>query len=186
MRKIKYTTFFVLTLLIINYSIAFADVNNTNDVNITNLSSKSQELYHEKDSVVEVFNYSNKELYLKESDIYLMSQIVYAESRGEPYEGKVAVASVILNRLVDSRFPNTIEGVIKQKNAFSCVHNNRIDIIPTEECRNAVLDALNGHDPTSRAVFFYNPTIATSSWMKDVKKTNVKSIGHHVFFQVKY
>lgn len=186
MRKFKFTTFLVLTLLIMSCFIALANENDINDVNIRNLSSPSQELYHEKDSVVEVFNYSNKKISIKESDIYLMSQIVYAESRGEPYEGKVAVASVILNRLTDSKFPNTIEGVIKQKNAFSCVHNNTINVTPTEECRKAVLDALNGYDPTAHAVFFYNPDISTSGWMINIKKSNVKSIGNHVFFQVKY
>ena len=47
-----------------------------------------------------------------------MSQVVYAESKGEPFDGKIAVASVILNRTTDSQFPDTIHGVITQKNAF--------------------------------------------------------------------
>ena len=60
-------------------------------------------------------------LYLTQSDIYLMSQVVYAESKGEPFEGKVAVASVILNRALNNGFPNTIQDVIFQPKAFSCL-----------------------------------------------------------------
>ena len=186
MRKIKLTLFLILTFFSLNCFVAFANELKNNNINIRKLTSDSVDLYHEKDSVVEVMNYNSKKIYLSEDDIYLMSQIVYAESKGEPYEGKVAVASVILNRLNDPKFPNSIQGVVKQKNAFSCVHNGNITVIPNEDSRKAVIEAVHGSDPTSQAVFFYNPETATCSWMKNVKKTNVKAIGHHVFFQVKY
>ena len=87
---------------------------------------------------VEVFKDNNQMLYLTQSDIYLMSQVVYAESKGEPYEGKVAVASVILNRALNNGFPNTIQGVVFQPKAFSCVVNGNIDVQPTQECFDAV------------------------------------------------
>lgn len=149
------------------------------------ISNESSELYHEKESVVEVFNYQNRHLYLTDDDIYLMSQVVFAESHGEPYEGKVAVASVILNRVTNPSFPNSIEGVIKQKNAFSCVRDGKISVTPDNECRDAVMDAIKGKDPTSNALFFYNPQTATCSWMKQIDKKNMKTIGKHVFFQTK-
>ncbi len=148
------------------------------------VSSESVDLYSEKETVVEVFNHSNKNIYLTEDDVYLMSQVVYAESKGEPYQGKVAVASVILNRVVNPKFPNTIEGVIKQKNAFSCVKNGAITVKPDNDSYKAVLDAIRGKDPSNNALFFYNPHSATCSWMHQVEKKNVKNIGHHVFFQV--
>ena len=113
-----------------------------------------------------------------------MSQIVYAESRSEPYEGKVAVASVILNRLKSPGFPKSVEGVIKQKGAFSCLKNGEIDVVPDKVSYSAVIEALKGNDPTNNAIFFYNPKIATSTWMKQVSKSNVKPIGNHVFFVV--
>lgn len=185
MRKIKLTTFLLLTFFILNNITVLAHTADSNEVVIRKISSSTTDLYHEKDSVVEVFNYSNKTIYLTESDIYLMSQIVYAESKGEPYEGKVAVASVILNRLIDPTFPDTIEGVVKQANAFSCVCNGSINVVPDEISRKAVIDAIKGSDPTARAVFFYNPEISTCTWMKNVEKKNVKTIGHHVFFQIK-
>jgi len=153
--------------------------------------SKTKDLYNEQIEALAVFNQSNNSLSITDDDIYLMSQVVYAESCGEPDSGKLAVASVILNRASDSHFPKSISGVINQKNAFSCVkngkviHNGKADVIPNTACYTAVLDALRGKDPTYNAVFFYNPEISTSQWMKGIKKTNIKTIGNHVFFVVK-
>lgn len=141
-------------------------------------------LYNEKDEAKAVFNNNNEDIFVTDEDIFLMAQVVYGESRGEPFKGKVAVASVILNRVKDNHFPNTIEGVIKQKGAFSCVKNGRITVNPTEECYDAVFEALKGSDPTSKALYFYNPKTATCGWMKKVKKENKKSIGQHVFFMI--
>lgn len=132
----------------------------------------------------EVFTLDDYSYNLTKEDFDLMTKVVYAESNAEPYEGKVAVASVILNRLVNSKFPNTIEGVIKQKNAFSCVINGNIDVTPNEEASIAVIEAIRGNDPTNDALFFYNPEIATSKWMHTVPKANIISIGKHVFFHV--
>jgi N-acetylmuramoyl-L-alanine amidase len=142
------------------------------------------DLYKEEASAIQVFTLSDRNVYITEDDIYLMAQIVFAESRSEPYEGKVAVASVILNRLKSPGFPKTIEQVIKQKAAFSCLKNGEIDVIPDKISYQAVLDALEGNDPTNNAVFFYNPKIATSAWMKEVRKKNIIPIGNHVFFVV--
>lgn len=148
-------------------------------------NSDSINLYKEKEEVAQVFSYKDKKIYITDEEIYLMAQVVYAESRAEPYNGKVAVASVILNRLLHPEFPKTIEGVVKQKGAFSCVINGQLKVIPDESSYNAVLEALKGNDPTEKAVFFYNPKIATSKWMHNVSKHNIKPIGNHVFFVVK-
>ncbi|MCY6371508.1 cell wall hydrolase [Clostridium ganghwense] len=146
--------------------------------------SETKNLYKEEAQVVTVFNSKGQNIYITNSDIHLMAQIVYAESCAEPYEGKVAVASVILNRLRDYRFPNNIEGVVKQKAAFSCVRNGKINVTPDENCYRAVNEALTGKDPTNNAIYFYNPKIATSKWMKNINKSNAKKIGNHIFFVV--
>ena len=112
-----------------------------------------------------------------------MAKLVYAESRGEPYEGKIAVASVVLNRLLNPGFPNSIKGVIFQTNAFSCVRDRDIKANPDQSCYDAVYEAINGKDPTNEALYFYNPAIATCSWMKQTQKKDTKSIGNHVFFK---
>jgi N-acetylmuramoyl-L-alanine amidase len=162
-----------------------------NGENLYLLGSEAKDLYKDQIKAVAVFNQSNDSLYVTDEDVYLMSQVVYAESCGEPYTGKLAVASVILNRTSEGSFPKSISGVINQKNAFSCVrngkviHNGKLDFIPDSASYSAVLEALKGNDPTNKAVFFYNPEIATSQWMKDIKKDNIKTIGNHVFFVVK-
>lgn len=141
-------------------------------------------LYKEKEDCVEVFN-NTDEKYLSNKDIYLMAQIVYAESRSEPFQGQLAVAAVILNRLEHPGFPNTIEGVIKQKGAFSCLKNGKINVKPDKTSYRAVMEALSGKDPTNNAVFYYNPKISTNKWMKNIKKEDIKVIGNHVFFVTK-
>ncbi|AWK50499.1 cell wall hydrolase [Clostridium beijerinckii] len=137
------------------------------------------------DEILEVFNHSTQQLYITGEDIALMAKLVSAESIGEPYAGKVAVASVVLNRTIDPHFPNTIQEVIFQKNAFSCVKNSKINATANQDCYDAVYDAIRGADPTNDALFFYNPTIATCNWMKETHKINQTIIGHHTFFKVK-
>lgn len=153
-----------------------ASANDSNNMDTT--------LFNQQDEVVQVFSYLDRKIYITQNDIHLMAKVVYAESNCEPFEGKVAVASVILNRLKYPEFPKTVEGVVKQKGAFSCVRNGDINVTPDESSYKAVFQALKGEDPTERAVFFYNPKIATSNWMKNINKKNVKTIGNHVFFVV--
>ena len=136
-----------------------------------------------QDEVVDVFSSGQTNLYITQSDVDLMAKLVYAESRGEPFEGKVAVASVVLNRVLDYNFPNSIRDVIFQPNAFSCVYQNNIVAYPDKNCYDAVYSALSGVDPTNEALYFYNPATATCSWMKTTKKSDLRSIGHHVFFK---
>jgi N-acetylmuramoyl-L-alanine amidase len=114
-----------------------------------------------------------------ENDLRLMANAVYGEARGEPYEGQVAVAAVILNRVRDSRFPNTVSGVIFEPLAFTAVADGQIWLEPNETARRAVQDAINGWDPTNGLVYYFNPDTATSAWMH--ARTPVKRIGKHVF-----
>lgn len=154
------------------------------NINLIDNNLNSSEGDYLEGDYIEVFSENDALIYLSQNDIYLMSQIVYAESKGEPFEGKVAVASVILNRVLSPSFPNSVEDVIFQPNAFSCVINNEITVSPSQECFDAVYEAINGHDPTREALFFYNPEIATCTWMHGVDKTNVTPIGRHVFFSL--
>lgn len=151
--------------------------------NLKDLESKDI-INTSKDEVIAVFKDSNYTLSLTKDDIHLMSKVVYAESRGEPFDGKIAVASVILNRTANSHFPNTIKEVITQKNAFSCVIDGKIDVEPDKDSYNAVIKAIEGYDPTGKALYFYNPKIATCPWMKNIEKTGEKIIGQHIFFNV--
>ncbi len=113
------------------------------------------------------------------SDLYLLAKCVYAEARGEPYVGQVAVAAVILNRVKSPEFPNTIAGVIYQPYAFTAVIDGQINLEPDETAYNAARDAMNGWDPTYGCLFYYNPATATSSWI--YSRQTVVTIGDHVF-----
>ncbi|MGL5150358.1 MAG: cell wall hydrolase [Clostridium sp.] len=137
----------------------------------------------EQNTAINVFNYHSGQLKLSEQDIDLMAKLVYAESRGEPFEGKVAVASVVLNRVISPNFPSTVTDVIFQKNAFSCVINGNIKAYPDQICYDAVYEAIRGTDPTNEALFFYNPAISTCSWMKGKEKVDPRQIGNHLFFK---
>lgn len=156
---------------------------NASWVNAKELNNQEKFLFKQESESAQVFKSNEKCTYVSDKEVYLMAQIVHAESRGEPFEGKIAVASVILNRLSYPEFPKSIEEVIMQKNAFSCVTNGKIDVIPDENSYNAVLEAIKGTDPTGKAVFFYNPRTATSKWMKNISKKSIKKIGNHVFFK---
>lgn len=84
------------------------------------------------------------------SDLNLLSHLVYGEARGEPYNGMVAVAATVMNRVSDSRFPNSVSGVIYQSGAYTCVADGQINLGYNDSCKKAAQDAINGWDPTSR------------------------------------
>ena len=115
------------------------------------------------------------------SDLQLMARAINGEARGEPYEGQVAVGAVTLNRVKDSRFPNTISGVIYQSGAFTAVADGQINS-PIDEgstVYKAAQDAMNGWDPTGGCVYYFNPDTATNSWIWS--RPHVITIGKHRF-----
>ncbi|WP_374725420.1 spore cortex-lytic enzyme [Neobacillus drentensis] len=114
-----------------------------------------------------------------QNDIQLMANAVYGESRGEPYTGQVAVAAVILNRVNSSTFPNTVSGVIFEPGAFTAVADGQIWLTPNENAKKAVIDAINGWDPTGEALYYFNPDTATSGWIWG--RPQIKRIGKHIF-----
>lgn len=114
-----------------------------------------------------------------QNDIQLMANAVYGESRGEPYLGQVAVAAVILNRVTSASFPNTVSGVIFEPRAFTAVADGQIYLTPNETAKKAVLDAINGWDPTGNALYYFNPDTATSKWIWT--RPQIKKIGKHIF-----
>ena len=120
-------------------------------------------------------SYSNS----NNTDLNLLSKLVNAEARGEPYNGMVAVAATVLNRVSDSRFPNTIAGVIYQSGAYTCVSDGQINLAGTEQSKKAAQDAINGWDPTYGCIYYFNPNTATSSWIWS--RPQVLTIGSHIF-----
>ncbi len=114
-----------------------------------------------------------------ESEISLLARTISAESRGEPYQGQVAVGAVILNRIEHPSFPNTMAGVIYQNGAFSCIDDGQIAEDVYESSKKAAIDALNGWDPSGGAIYYYNPKTATNRWIRS--RPVIVTIGAHIF-----
>lgn len=112
-------------------------------------------------------------------DVDLIARAVYGEARGEPYEGQVAVAAVILNRVRSASFPNTVSGVIYQPGAFDAVSDGQLYLTPDFAAYRAARDAMAGWDPTGGCIYYYNPKTATSKWIRS--RPVMRTIGDHVF-----
>ncbi len=113
------------------------------------------------------------------SNLNLLAHLIYAEARGEPYTGQVAIGGVVLNRVKSSSFPNTIPGVIYQAGAFTPVQNGQINLEPNSTARKAAQDALNGWDPSYGSIYYFNPATATNKWIWS--RPLVVTIGKHRF-----
>jgi len=112
-------------------------------------------------------------------ELELLARIIHAEARGEDFEGQVAVAAVVLNRVASPQFPHSIREVIYQPGAFTAVDDNQIMLTPDEQAYEAAQAALEGEDPTDGALYYYNPKTATDKWIKT--RPVVRQIGNHVF-----
>ena len=113
------------------------------------------------------------------SDINLLARIISAESRGEPYEGQVAVGAVILNRVGHPSFPNTLAGVIYQPGAFSAIDDGQFNEPVADSAYRAARDAINGWDPSGGAIYYYNPDRSTNKWI--FSRPVITVIGKHRF-----
>lgn len=121
-----------------------------------------------------------KKMEITRDDVMLLARVIHGEARGESFEGKVAVGAVILNRVEDSGFPNSIREVILQRGQFSSLTDGQANFFPDQISINAARAALVGYDPTYESLFFYNPKVATNvSWIS--KRPVTLTIGAHVF-----
>lgn len=117
-----------------------------------------------------------------DEELQWLAKIIYTEARDEPYDGLVAVGAVVLNRIDDKYFPNTIYDVIFQKSQFTPVSTGLIyNVNPDNESYRAAEDALLGTDPTNGALFFNNPSISVSTYFKN--KVPIIQIGNHCFYK---
>ncbi|MBQ1376272.1 MAG: spore cortex-lytic enzyme [Clostridia bacterium] len=113
------------------------------------------------------------------SERSLLTRIISAEARGEPFEGQVAVGAVILNRVEHPSFPNTIAGVVYQPGAFSALDDGQFNVPVDPACARAADAAMAGSDPSGGAIYYYNPQKSTNKWI--LGRPIIKRIGNHVF-----
>lgn len=125
-------------------------------------------------------NYRSSTATARSGSTDLLARVVAAEASGEPYAGMVAVAAVVLNRVNDPRFPNTLSGVIYQPHAFESVSNGLVwRRTPSSVAYQAAQDALNGWDPSWGSLYFWNPSKPVSPWIWT--RSIIVRIGRHVF-----
>ena len=117
-------------------------------------------------------------------DLYWLSRIISAESKGESLKGQIAVGNVVLNRVRHASYPNTIYGVIfdrKHGTQFSPVSFGTIYQTPTESSVIAAKICLEGYSISDTALFFLNPRIATNNWIQK-NRPYAFTIGNHDFY----
>jgi len=120
------------------------------------------------------------------SELAILQRIVESEATGEGMLGKECVANVILNRIKDERFPNTINGVVFAKNQFSPITDGRYDkAIISQETIDAIENVYNGNNQIKDAVYFFDMEYVTNKktlkWIKSLKF--VVKIGNHSFYK---
>ncbi len=126
---------------------------------------------------------SSKKPYTKD-DIYWMSRIIESESGGEPFQGKIAVGNVVLNRVKSNDFPNSIYGVIFDKKygvQFEPTINGTIYATPTYQSVAAAKKSLNGENNIGNCLYFLNPKIASSFWIIN-NRQYFTTISNHDFY----
>lgn len=119
-----------------------------------------------------------------EDDLYWMARIISAESQGEPLEGKIAVGTVVLNRVASKEFPNCIFDVIFDREwgvQFEPTANGTIYHEPTQESVLAAKMVLDGARISGKSLYFYAPSKTNNHWIRD-NRPYVTTIGCHMFF----
>ena len=117
--------------------------------------------------------------------LYWLSRIVSAESRGEPLEGQIAVANVVLNRVRSEGFPDSVYAVIFDERwggQFTPVRNGTIHQEPAAQSVTAARMALDGADAAGESLYFLAPDKAENVWVME-NRTFVKIIGSHWFYK---
>ena len=117
-------------------------------------------------------------------ELYWLSRIISAESRGEAMDGQIAVGNVVLNRVESEEFPDTIPGVIFDTVdgvQFEPVENGTVYDVPTEQSVEAARRTLDGEEVIGDAMYFYAPALSQGVWI-NANRTYYDTIGCHRFY----
>ncbi len=122
--------------------------------------------------------------YYSDEDLYWLSRIVHAESKGEPMKGKIGVANVVLNRVESPLYDNTVKEVVFDRKygiQFTPTANGTIYETPLGDSVVAAKRALLGENHAGKSLYFLNPKLAESFWIVN-NRTFYKTIGNHDFY----
>lgn len=114
-----------------------------------------------------------------DAELDLLARCVFAEAGSKDYAGQVAVAAVVVNRVQNSRFPDTVTDVIYAPKQFECVDNGMIEKAAPQSCYDAAKTALHGADNTFGALYFWAPSMVYSAYHESL--TKLCTIGDHIF-----
>lgn len=124
--------------------------------------------------------------YYDEEDLYWLSRIISAEARGEPFIGQVAVGNVVLNRKAHTAYPNTVKGVVFDRQGgvvqFSPVADGSLYEKPYATSVTAAKVALEGYTVSERILFFYAPSMVSSTWIERNRPYAFTIAGHRFFY----
>lgn len=172
-------TFIFLISQNISQSTALAQSQKKIDALNQQLSETTMEMLDTKLELREVQEEKQKLIAANDDNVKLLACIIQSEAGNQGYIGKVAVGAVVMNRVKDTRFPDTIKEVIYAPGQFDPVRFGTLSSKPSDECIKAAIAAMEGQDPTGGAIFFYNPDTATSKWIKT--REVVAQIQNHNF-----
>jgi N-acetylmuramoyl-L-alanine amidase len=114
-------------------------------------------------------------------DIMLLAKLINSEALGEPYQGKLAVGNVVMNRVKSREFPNSITEVVYQKGQFDGVGTKYFNDYPHPDSIKAAIEAIEGKDITSGALFHVNLNKVNPKWAYTLTFTG--RIGDHWFYK---
>lgn len=121
-------------------------------------------------------------------DIECLAKNIYYEARNQPLLGKLAVASVTINRLIDERFPNKICDVVQEKNQFSWTSDGKSDVpkekmayIEATQIARYILREKKYMDITGGALYYHSTSIKPNKFFKTLNK--IGKVGDHLFYK---
>ena len=117
------------------------------------------------------------EVTFADGDKKLLANIIYCEAGAEPYAGKLAVGAVVINRVLSSKYPDTVVGVIYQKSQFSPVASGRYELAlavdkANADCYKAAEEAMSGVTNVGTCLYFRTPVDGLTGI----------AIGGHIFY----
>lgn len=116
-----------------------------------------------------------------ERDLRWLSHIINAEAGNQSMEGQICVGNVVLNRVRDSRFPDTVEAVVFAPNQFCPVKSGTIWCTPDEDAVIAAKLCLEGVNLAGESIYFVNPVTGSTRWFRE-NLTFAMSVGDHDFY----
>ncbi len=127
------------------------------------------------------YSIESGDTFYNSDDLYWLSRVIYAESGNQPLSGMIGVGNVVLNRVNNASFPDSVYEVIFQQGQFSVVDNGMIYSSPSEMAIIAAKLCLEGCNTVGDSLFFLNPQISSSAWFDSCRIFRM-SIGEHYFY----